>query len=164
MKSEYNTIPSTQGESKSNGEIPESGVSRISKKHQVLINLVLVTIGFLMGRRTGTHHAGLPTNKESMEAAQLVGFKEDSKEHDCLVCDTTRSVLECSGLPSSDNTRKHHGVTCYCPDPDHPGFDKRNWLDATYGVTIDYYCLEYDKDNGILCRKQDDSRIQVCAI
>ena len=83
MKSGYNSIHQEEGELKplTNVPVPETGESRIKKKHLVLVSLGLVIMGFLMGHLTNMHHSGHHTNKESM-TAQLVDFKElvDSKE------------------------------------------------------------------------------------
>lgn len=84
MKSGYNSIHQEEGELKplTNVPVPETGESRIKKKHLVLVSLGLVIMGFLMGHLTNMHHSGHHTNKESMMAAQVVDFKElvDSKE------------------------------------------------------------------------------------
>ena len=84
MKSGYNSIHQEEGELKplTNAPVPETGESRIKKKHLVLVSLGLVIMGFLMGHLMNTQHSGHHTNKESMMAAQVVDFKElvDSKE------------------------------------------------------------------------------------
>ena len=79
MKSGYNSIHQEEGELKplTNAPVPETGESRIKKKHLVLVSLGLVIMGFLMGHLTNMHHSGHHTNKESMMTAQLVDSKED---------------------------------------------------------------------------------------
>ena len=83
MKSGYNSIHQEEGELKplTNVPVPETGESRIKKKHLVLVSLGLVIMGFLMGHLTNMHHSGLQMSQESM-TAQLADFKElvDSKE------------------------------------------------------------------------------------
>ena len=82
MKSGYKTIPQEE-ESKplTKAGIAETGGSRITKKHMVIISLGSVIMGVLMGHLTNTHHSGLRMRQESM-TAQLMDSKElvDSKE------------------------------------------------------------------------------------
>jgi len=77
MKS-YTTI-NEEGESKSltNAVIPETGGSPYTKKHQVILALALVAIGFVVGHLTNTDNASVYVRKESM-AKQLVENKESS--------------------------------------------------------------------------------------
>ena len=89
MKSGYNNTILEEGgggelKPLTNTPIPETGGSRIKKKHLVLISLGLVIMGFLMGHLTNTHHSVRHANKESMMATQVVDLKElvDSNEED----------------------------------------------------------------------------------
>ena len=77
MKSGYKTIPEEE-ESKplTKAGIPETGGSRMTKKHMVLISLGFVIMVLLMGHLTNTHHSGLRMNQEST-TAQLVDSKEE---------------------------------------------------------------------------------------
>ena len=91
MKSGYNNTIQHYSQKKKEGElkpltntnagIPETGESRITKKHLVLVSLGMLIMGFIMGHLTNTQHSGLQMSQESM-TAQLVDFKElvDSKE------------------------------------------------------------------------------------
>ena len=88
MKSGYNNTILEEGGggelkplTNANAGIPETGGSRITKKHLVLVSLGLVITGVLMGHLTNTHHSGLKMSQEST-AAQPTDFKElvDSKE------------------------------------------------------------------------------------
>ena len=80
MKSGYNNTIHEGGELKpltnASAGIPETGGSRITKKHLVLVSLGLVIMGFLVGHLTNTHHSGLRMSQESM-TAQLVDSKEE---------------------------------------------------------------------------------------
>jgi len=85
MKSGYNNTIHEGGELKpltnASAGIPETGGSRIMKKHMVLVSFGLVIMVFLIGHLTTTHHSGLRMSQESM-TAQLVDSKElvDSKK------------------------------------------------------------------------------------
>ena len=83
MQPGYKTIPEEE-ESKplTKAGIADTGGSRITKKHLVLVSLGLVITGVLMGHLTNTHRSGLQMSQESM-AAQLTDSMEleDSKEH-----------------------------------------------------------------------------------
>ena len=77
MKSGYKTIPEEE-ESKplTKAGIAETGGSRITKKHLVLVSLGLVIMGLLVGHLPNTHHSGVQMSQESI-IAQLVESKED---------------------------------------------------------------------------------------
>ena len=85
MKLGYNTVREVadEGELKplTNARIPEgggwSGITK--KKHLLFFALGMVIIGFLVVNRQNDHHLGLPLNKESSMAAQLVDSIEESE-------------------------------------------------------------------------------------
>ena len=76
MKSGYKTIPEEESKPLTKAGIVETGGSRITKKHMVLVSLGLVIMGFLIGHLMNTQHSGVQMSQESM-TAQLVDSKEE---------------------------------------------------------------------------------------